>query len=168
MNYAHLHLLLNHVPVIGAIVGVGLFLISFFRKERGPEESSYIIFAAVALLTIPAFLSGFGAQQMIKGPGVSDALIRRHEGSALLSLWFMEVTGALALIGLWQSQTSARPPRWNVIAMLLFSLLTVVLMARTGNTGGDIRHPEVRPGRSGTATNRTITEGTIGAFISAF
>ena len=145
MNYAHLHLLLNHVPVIGSIIGLGLFLISFFGKNQDLRRASYIIFAAVALVTIPTFLSGFGAQQMIKGPGVSDALIRRHEGSALLSLWFMELTGALALIGLWQSQSASRPPRWNVAAVLLFSLLTVVLMARTGNTGGDIRHPEVRP-----------------------
>jgi putative effector of murein hydrolase LrgA (UPF0299 family) len=72
VNYAHLHLLLNHVPVIGSIVGLGLFLISFFGKNEDLRRASYIIFAAIALLTIPAFLSGFGAQQMIKGPGVSD------------------------------------------------------------------------------------------------
>ena len=168
MNYAHLHLLLNHVPVIGSIVGLGLFLISFFGKNEDLRRASYIIFAAIALLTIPAFLSGFGAEQMIKGPGVSDALISRHEGSALLSLWFMELTGALALIGIWQSQTAARPPRWNVSAVLLFSLLTVVLIGRTGNTGGDIRHPEVRSGQEAVAAEPTITEGTIGAFIHTF
>ena len=168
MNYAHLHLLLNHVPVIGSIVGLGLFLISFFGKNEDLRRSSYIIFAAIALLTIPTFLSGFGAQQMIKGPGVSDALIRRHEGSALLSLWFMEVTGGLALIGLWKSQANARLPRWNVIGVLLFSLLTVGLMSRTGNTGGDIRHPEVRPGAEATAAEGSIKEGPIGAMISAF
>ena len=81
----------------------------------------------------------------------------------------MEVTGALALIGIWQSQTTSRPSRGNVSAVLLFSLLTVVLMARTGNTGGDIRHPEVRPGQEATvAEPSTITEGTIGAFLSTF
>ena len=163
MNYAHLHLLLNHIPVIGSIIGLGLFLISFFGKNEDLRRASYIVFAAIALLTIPAFLSGFGAQQMVKGPGVSDDLIRRHESSALLSLWFMEVTGALALIGLWQSQRTARPTRWNVAAVLLFSLLTVGLMARTGNTGGDIRHPEVRPGKEA-----TVTEGPIGAFLHTF
>jgi uncharacterized membrane protein len=168
VNYAHLHLLLNHVPVIGSIIGLGLFLISFFGKNEDLRRASYIVFAAIALLTIPAFLSGFGAQQMIKGPGASDALIRRHEGSALLSLWFMELTGALALIGLWQSQTTARPSRWNVSAVLLFSFLTVGLMARTGNTGGDIRHPEVRPGNEATVAEPTITEGTIGTIIQTF
>ncbi len=163
MNYAHLHLLLNHVPVIGSIVGLGLFLISFVGKNEDLRRASYIVFAGIALFTIPAFLSGFGAQQMIKGPGVSDDLIRRHESSALLSLWFMEITGTLALIGLWQSQRTTRPTRWNIAAVLLFSLLTVILMGRTGNTGGDIRHPEVRPGNAA-----TVTEGPIGAFIETF
>lgn len=168
MNYAHLHLLLNHVPVIGSIIGLGLFLFSFSRKNEDLRRASYIIFAAVALITIPTFLSGVGAQQMIKGPGVSDALVRRHEGSALLSIWFMEITGALALIGLWQSQTTSRPSRGNVYAVLVFSLLTTVLMARTGNTGGDIRHPEVEPKSTAVESQRTVTEGTVGGFIHIF
>jgi uncharacterized membrane protein len=169
MNYAHLHLLLNHFPVIGTIVALGLFLISFVGKNEDLRRSSYIVFAAVALLTIPAFLSGFGAQIMVRGPGVSDALIDRHESSALLSLWFMLATGTLALVGLWQSQGTSRLPHWNVSAVLVFSLLTVGLMARTGNTGGDIRHPEVRPGQVvTTATGETVTEGTIGSIVHVF
>ena len=168
MNYVHLHLLLNHFPIIGTIVGLGLFLVSFLGKNVDLRRSSYIVFAAVALVSIPAFLSGYGAQLMVKGPSVSDALIQRHQGAALLSLWFMEATGALALIGLWQSQRTSHPPRWNVSAVLLFSLLTVALMARTGNTGGDIRHPEVRPGQTIATAQDTVTEGTIGSFIHNF
>jgi uncharacterized membrane protein len=168
MNYVHLHLLLNHFPIIGTIVGLGLLLVSFLGKNEDLRRSSYIVFAGVALMSIPAFLSGFGAQIMVKGPAVSDALIQRHEGSALLSLWFVLATGALALVGLWQSQQTSHPPRWNVSAVLLFSLLAVALMARTGNTGGDIRHPEVRPGQTITAAQDTVREGTIGSILRAF
>jgi uncharacterized membrane protein len=117
VNYAHLHLLLNHFPIIGAMVGLGLFLVSFFGKNQDLRRASYIVFVGIALISIPAFLSGFGAQQMMNnGPGVSDALIRRHESSALLSIWFMEVTGTLAVIGLWKAQSTSRPPNWNVLA----------------------------------------------------
>jgi uncharacterized membrane protein len=166
VNYEHLHLLLNHFPIIGSIIGLGLFLASFFGKNDDLRRSSYIVFVGIALITIPAFLSGFGAQQMLKGPGISEALVRRHESSALLSIWFMEVTGALALIGLWQSQSTGRPPHWNVFAMLLFSLLTVGLISRTGYTAGDIRHPEIRPAAEAGSTQPTIVEGPIGAFLS--
>lgn len=33
MNLAHLHLLLNHFPIIGTIVAFGLFITSFVGKN---------------------------------------------------------------------------------------------------------------------------------------
>jgi len=163
MNFAHLHLLLNHFPIVGTMIGCGLFLVSFFGKNEDMRRASYIVLAAMALLTIPAFLSGFGAQIMIgKQPGVSDALIQRHEGSAMLALWFMEATGAFALVGLWQSHRNLRPARWNIATVLVLSILTMGLMARVGNTGGDIRHPEINPGQA------RVTEGTVGSIIRVF
>lgn len=168
MNYEHLHLLLNHFPIIGSFIGAGLLLASFFGKNDDLRRSSYVVFIGIALLTIPAFLTGFAAAQMLHGGAVSDALVRRHEGSALLSIWFMMITGSLALIGLWKSQSTGHPPRWNVTAMLIFSLLTVGLISRTGYTAGGIRHTEVREGVQGTAENPTIAEGGIGALISHF
>ena len=156
MDFAHLHLLLNHFPIIGTMVGVGLFLISFFVHSDGLRRSSLIIFVVMALLTIPAFITGFGAQvQMLEDPAaeVSNALIQRHLGSAELAVWFMVITGALAVIGLWQSPRLAHPARWNTLAVLVFSLVTVGLMARTGNTGGEIRHSEVRVDGQATVTD---------------
>ena len=164
LNLAHIHLLLNHFPIIGTIFGLGLFLVSFVEKNHDLRRASYIIFAAVGLLAIPAFLTGFGAQVMLSGrPAVSDLLIQRHEGSAMLSVCFLEITGALAIAGLWQTHRSSRPANWNVFAVLLFALLTMVLVSRTGNTGGEIGHPEVFGG------NGTVgTEGTFGSIIHTF
>src|SRR5262245_3119732 len=113
MNFAHLHLILNHFPIIESIVGFGLFLPSVFARNKDLRRSGLIVFAAVALLTIPAFMSGFGAQLRITAEtGVSTPLIERHEGAAMLSLWFMEITGALALVALWQSHYRSNPKRW--------------------------------------------------------
>src|ERR1700690_2673239 len=100
VNFAHLHLLLNHIPIIGTIIAISLFLVSFLGKNDDMRRSSYIIFAGVAFVTIPTFVSGFGAQADIaKQPGVSGDLIQRHEGAAILSFWFMLITGALAVAG---------------------------------------------------------------------
>jgi uncharacterized membrane protein len=164
MNFAHLHLLLNHFPVIGAMLGFALFALSFFKGNGDLRRASLIVFAAIALLSIPTFLTGFGAQFMIqRAPSVSTALIERHESSALLSIWFILVTGALSLVGLWQSHRSGRVANWNVIAILLFSLFTVGLMVRTGNTGGEIRHPEVWANPAA-----PTTEGALGSIVHAF
>jgi hypothetical protein len=154
MNFAHIHLLLNHLPIIGTMVGAGLFLISFFANTEDLRRSSLIIFAAMALLAIPTFITGFGAQvQILTDPEVSRTLIQKHLGAAELALWFIEITGALAVIELWRSDGPAPSARWNTAAVLVFSLLTVGLMARTGNTGGDIRHSEIRPNQQVTLTD---------------
>ena len=157
MDFPHLHLLLNHFPIIGTMVGVGLFLISFLVKTEEVGRSSLIVFVGMALLTIPAFMTGVGAQEkMVADPSVSNALIQRHEGAAELAVWFMEITGALAVLALWQSARRASPAPWNTSAILVFSLVTVGLMARTGNTGGEIRHLEVRSAQEGTAAEATM------------
>ena len=164
MNFPHLHLLLNHFPIIGTMVGLGLFLISLLGKNEDLRRASLIIFAAMALLAIPTFFSGTGAQGAIKKlPGVSETLIERHQGAAMLALLFMEITGALSLVGLWKSQGTPRPAHWNwtLSAVLLFSIVTVVLMTRVGTTGGDIRHPEIGTGQEevteGSAVSRILS-----------
>jgi hypothetical protein len=147
MNLAHLHLLLNHFPIIGTLLGLGLLLISLVGKNEDLRRASLIVFLAMALLSLPTFFSGVGAQGAIKTePGVSEALIERHEGAAMLALLFMETTGALALAGLWQLHRTRRPPlwNWNLSAVLFFSIVTTGLMARVGTTGGEVRHPEIR------------------------
>src|SRR5260370_37080126 len=99
MNLAHLHLLLNHFPIIGTIVALGLFIGSFIGKNDDLKRSALIIFAAMALMTLPAFFSGIGAQRAVrKGPGVLTAVIDRHEGAAIFVLFLMLRTGALALV----------------------------------------------------------------------
>jgi len=166
MNFAHLHLLLNHFPIIGTIVAFGLFLISMVGKNQDLRKASLIIFAAMALISIPTFFSGTGAQGAIKKlSGVSEVLIERHQGAAMLALVFMEITGGLALVALWKSQGKSSPTRWNwsLSAVLLFSMVTVGLMTRVGTTGGDIRHPEITSGQE------QVTEGsTISKIVSKF
>jgi len=40
MNFVNIHLLLNHFPVMGSIIGSGLFLISLFRKTTTCGEAA--------------------------------------------------------------------------------------------------------------------------------
>ena len=167
MNLVHIHLLLNHWPVIGSFIGLALFLVSLVANSDDLKQTSLAFFALIALLAIPTYMSGDVAQLVLKGstPGLSDALIKTHQGAALLSLVFMEITGAVALAGLWQFSRMPRPvrgpvARWNSAAVLLLSIVTVGLMAITGNTGGAIRHPEIL---SGQETASMV--GTIGSKI---
>lgn len=154
----HVHLLLNYYPTIGSIIGLGLFIVSLIAKSNDLKRASLGIFFIIALSAIPAYLSGNAAQMAIADqPGVSKSLIERHNDGALLALVFMEITGVVSWIGLWKFRQISRLAGWNVAVVLLFSTLTVGLMARTANTGGEIRHEEIRP-----VEETTSTEGTAG------
>ena len=103
MNLVHLHLLLNHVPTIGTIVALGLLLLAFAKKSNELTRASLAIFFAIALVSLPTYMTGYSAQRALKDrPGISAPLVEQHQSAALLALLFMETTGVVAWFGLWQ------------------------------------------------------------------
>jgi hypothetical protein len=79
MDLAHIHLLLNHFPSIGFLVGLGVFCLGLFGKSNDLLRASLLIFVGIALLSIPIYVSGNGAQQAVcqaaEGKPCSDAPI---------------------------------------------------------------------------------------------
>jgi uncharacterized membrane protein len=145
MNWVHVHLLLNHFPTVGMIIGLGLFLTAIVAKSDDLKRASLGVFFFISLIAIPAFVTGTSARLALdKAPDVSKAMINAHETAAFEGLWFIELTGAVAWLGLWQFRRLARLPQGTVGAVLLLSLVTFGLMSRAALLGGDIRHPEVR------------------------
>ena len=72
MNLAHLHLLLNHFPTIGTIIGLTLFLVSLLGKSEDLKRASMVIFLGIALITIPTYVTGSAAQEILKNsPGIN-------------------------------------------------------------------------------------------------
>lgn len=148
MNLPHIHLLLNHWPIIGTFIGLGLFAIALATRNRDLRQASYVLFAALAILAIPVYLSGNAAAEVLrKQDGWSTTLADSHEGAAMLALLALGVTGALSIFGLWPSAKSAKgdthAQSWVSLAVLLAALATAGLMAVAGNTGGNINHPEI-------------------------
>lgn len=156
-NVPHLHLLLNHVPTIGTVIGLGLFLLSLVRRNDHLKHASLEVFFLVALLTLPAYLSGVAAEGSIEGrPGVSEATIDVHHDAALLAFVLMQLTGAVAWLALWQFRRRSRPAPGTLSAVLLLAVVTVAFMARAATLGGEIRHPEIVVAEGATTEPATI------------
>jgi uncharacterized membrane protein len=163
----HVHLLLNHIPIIGTIIALGLFLLGILSKSDDLKRASYVIFAGLALLAIPSYMSGSAAEKAIqKTPGVSLDFLRAHNDSAVLSLLFMEITGLFAWLGLWQYRRFARSANWNIALVLVLSLVTFYFMSITGNTGGEIRHPEIRAAAEVAPAANWVSAEAIGNFVT--
>lgn len=147
MSLLHLHLLLNHFPTVGMIVGLGVFVTAIAARSDDLKRTSMGIFFGLALLSIPTFVTGTAAQLALSDtPGISKTVIEAHETAAFEAIWFMELTGALAWLGLWQYRRLSRIPQGTLTAVLLLGLVTFGMMTRAADIGGEIRHPEIRTG----------------------
>ena len=172
VNLVHIHLLLNHFPIIGTIVGVGLFLIGILGKSADLQRGSLVIFLGIALLTFPTYMSGSASQDAIKYlPGIPVGMIVAHQNAALLGFVLMEITGAFSWFGLWEYRRNARLGTFTLATVLLLSLATVGTMANAGNLGGKIRHgeimysSEVAPVANAGLTGLGLNAEAIGTFV---
>ncbi|HEY3093339.1 MAG TPA: hypothetical protein VGJ52_09580 [Vicinamibacterales bacterium] len=157
-DLVHLHLLLNHFPTVGMIVGFGVFLLALAKKSEDLKRGGLAVLFVIALLSLPTYMTGYSAQKSVKGmPGVSQGVIDLHQRSALMALMFMEATGVAAWYGLWYSRGRRPAGAGNTAVVLVLAAVTIGLMASAANVGGEIRHPEILS----TANEVPATEGLL-------
>jgi hypothetical protein len=147
VTHDHLHLLLNHVPTVGAVAALGLLLISFIRRNEHLTHAGLEALFLVALLTLPAYITGVGASRELREvPGVSDFAMRMHHDAALWGFTVLELAGFVGWLALWQMRRRGHPPRGLVGATTALLVIAIAMMAGAANLGGEIRHPEIRSG----------------------
>jgi hypothetical protein len=145
MNPAHLHLMLNHIPLVGIGFVILLLIIALLRRSNEMINISLLFVILVALWAIPAYLTGESAEEIIEGlPGISEQLIEAHEESAELAFIFVEAVGVLAFITLVARRFYTKLGKVLVILTLLGLIIGGGLIAWTANQGGKINHPEIR------------------------
>ncbi len=146
MNSAQIHLALTHVPVILSLVGLVILLVALVKKSNSLIKTSYYIFLFAGLAAIPVYLSGEGTEEMVERlPGVSEAVIERHEEVAKLAMISIVIAGLASLSGLlfFQKNTATRIIK---AVVLLLAISSGGMMAQTAHLGGQIRHTEIRSG----------------------
>jgi uncharacterized membrane protein len=149
MTTTHFHLLLNHVPVLGTAIGLLILLMGCYRKSDELKKAALILFTLTSLVAVPTYLTGEPAGEAVEGlPGVSKAIIEKHEEAAVVAFTGIVVLGVLSLGGLLRYRYDRLLPPWFTSSTIVTSLIVCGLMAWTANLGGQIRHTEIR-GSSG-------------------
>jgi len=147
VNLAHLHLIINHVPTIGSAAALGLLLLGYVRRNEHLKHVGLEVLFAIAVLTLPVYVSGVAAHQEVRPfKEVSDDAIRVHQDAALIGFTVMEFAGFVAWLALWQWRRHGRAARGLVPAATVLLVLALVVMGRAANLGGEIRHPEILAG----------------------
>ncbi len=147
MNDAHLHLVVNHLPIIIPIAAVVVLVAGFILKSEVVKRVSYFLFLVAAICTMPAFATGEGAEEVAEGlPGVTEHLIHEHEEKAEGFAILNYLLGLISLVGIWASWKQKQFAKWIAIVVFLFAIVVIIKGREVGTSGGEIRHTEIRKG----------------------
>lgn len=142
----HLHLMLNHVPVLGTPFALLLGAAGLLRRQDVLVRAALVAFVVVGGFAWGAQRTGDEAEDAVEDlAGVSEDRIHRHEEAADWAARGGVALGLLAL-GLLLA-TRHRPVHRGILAAtLVLAALLSAWLAYTANLGGEIRHPEIRAG----------------------
>ena len=146
MSWAHIHLALNHVPVVGLPIVILVLLAALVRRSTELAKAGFALLVLIAAATIIVQLTGESAEELVENlPGYSESLVERHEELALVATIGMSVVGLAALFGLVRFRGDGAVPTWYGGSVLVLALVVAALMGWTAYLGGQIRHSEIRP-----------------------
>lgn len=144
MNSAHLHLVLNHAPVIGSIVVVLLLAVAFVRRSVDLQRVALIGAIGVGIITVAVYLTGEPAEEIVEPLlGVNKAAIDAHEAAAeaaLIAISVAAVCSLGALVAFWRRPLA---PKAAIASVLGLWMIAVGLVGWTANLGGKVRHTEI-------------------------
>jgi uncharacterized membrane protein len=145
MNWPHLHLIINHFPVIGFLFGLLFVAYAMLRKSEELKKTSLGFLVLVALITVPVYFTGDQAGDIMERlPDVSKSFVEQHEEAASVALTGAVILGLAAFGGLFFFRRAATMPSWFMVLTLILTFVVNGLVGLTANLGGQIRHPEAR------------------------
>ncbi|MBM4174349.1 MAG: hypothetical protein FJ212_08375 [Ignavibacteria bacterium] len=147
MNDAHIHLLVNHLPIILPMIAVIARIVAFFMDSDALKRFAMIILILSGICAFASMQSGERAEEMIESTVFfSETHIEAHEEAAETFAIFSYVIAVMAIVSLW---ADFKKKSFAVILTEITLGLCIVsfyFAQKTGTTGGEIRHEEIRKG----------------------
>jgi uncharacterized membrane protein len=141
MSLAYIHLLSNHLPILGSLFGVLLLFIGYFKPSLQTAFSAYFLMVISGIGGFIAYFTGEAAEEHVEElPGISHNLIHLHEEMAENTLIFIFLLTAAALLGLWSQQAKWEKAKQIQLFEMVVGIIAFILFAFTGYLGGHIRH----------------------------
>jgi len=145
MNEAHFHLIVNHLPIVGVLIGFLVLLIGFVIKKPQVKVTALGIFIFSAVASVAAFFTGEGAEDVVENiSGISETLIHAHEEYAELFFTSILILGFVSIITMFLEVESPKYAKYGFMLALVLAIISTVLAKYVGTSGGEIRHTEIR------------------------
>lgn len=148
MNSSQIHLALSHVPVVLSLVGLVVLVVALVKSNDTLAKTSFYLLLFGGIFAVPVFFTGEGAEETIESlPGVSEAVIEKHEGLAKVAFGFVCAAAIASLLGILLYRHTAMRRLIKPLVLLL-ALATAGIMSVTAHLGGQVRHTEIRSGQN--------------------
>jgi hypothetical protein len=143
----YIHVVLNHLPIYGTILGAFALAISLLLRSRAAQITALLLTLIAGASSYPVFVTGQRAYKTIRS--VSDDAgadwLDEHMDRAEKTIGAFYFLAVLAIAGL------LAPIKWPKTAFPLAALTLAVAILCSGiaiyiaQPGGRVRHPEFRP-----------------------
>jgi uncharacterized membrane protein len=145
MNDAHLHMIVNHFPIIGTIIGLGILLMGMFLKNNTIKSTSFFVFIVIAIFAFLSMYTGEGAEHMVKDmPTVGIKVIHIHEELADKLALVLYLLGIISIAGIYAQRKNFYQSKLIAFMAMTVAFVAVFLATQVGTSGGEIRHTEIR------------------------
>lgn len=140
MNAAHWHLMINHFPLTGLLLGLLLWALAIKVKRPELDRLLWTWFLLMGLLIVPVYLTGESSHDLLHDvPGYPHDAIEVHEDWGKYTLFALLGLSVMAVMGL------IRKSIWFQCIFPLLVLAGFAVAVYTSHLGGLIRHPEIDP-----------------------
>lgn len=144
MNATYIHLLVNHLPLFGALFGTAALVWGLLQKNSGLKTAGLLFLLVASLGGWVAHISGEKAEHFVEElPGVSRQSVHEHEEAAETTHLFVVPLGVLVILALYLDKKGSRWTTLTLWAAASLGSATCVTAALAAETGGHIIHTEV-------------------------
>ena len=145
MNDAHLHLVVNHFPIIGTILALGILLAGIILKNNTVKNTAYFLFIVAAIFAAFSMGTGEGAEEAVENmPTVGKQIIHEHEEMAEKLAIILYLLGVISIAGIYLNIKNNSKAKLVSFFALGLGIVGLYVAIQTGTTGGEIRHTEIR------------------------
>ena len=146
MTPAHLHLMLNHIPILGPMLVLGLLAWGVARRDWSYSRLALILALVVGLFSVPVYISGEPAEHALEDiRTLPESTVEAHEEAAVWAFAGLVGLGLFAAAVLWSGRNGRVPSQGVLVAFFAATLIVTGAVVRTAYLGGQITHTELTP-----------------------
>ncbi|QYS88754.1 MULTISPECIES: hypothetical protein [Flavobacterium] len=144
MNSAHLHLLINHFPLIGLFFGITILIYGIFKRNPLILNIAYTIFIFSMIMGKLSMITGDKAEHFLENTnGFPHDLIEVHEEKAEIFMKIIYSLGLIAFIGVIANYKKHPKKYWIAFIILAIASVNIFFSQLVGSSGGKIYHDEI-------------------------